>query len=158
VSAASVRVEALNDEQWPLWRDLRLEALADTPIGFGELLENAVLKSDEDWQEVLKRPGLKLLAWEAEQPVGMGGGFRRDDGTPVLYAVYVQPAARGGSVLAVLVERVAAWCAPEPLVLDVHVDNDRAHAAYLKLGFVDTGGRTPGGGIDGRGLVEMSRV
>ena len=113
MSGASVRVEALTDEQWPLWRDLRFEALADTPIGFGELLENAVLKADADWQAVPKRPGLKLLAWDGDCPVGMGGGFRREGGTPVLYAVYVQPASRGEGVLEALVDRVAAWCAPE---------------------------------------------
>ncbi len=152
-----MHVEELAAEQWILWRDLRLEALLDTPIGFGELHADALCKTDEDWQAVPTRPGLQLLAWDGDRPVGMAGGFRREDGTPVLYAVYVQPAARGGAVLALLVDHVARWCAPEPLVLDVHVDNVRAHAAYLKLGFVDTGGRTPGGGIDGRGLLEMVR-
>lgn len=152
-----MRVEELTDEQWQVWRDLRLEALLDTPIGFGELHADALCKTDEDWQAVPRRPGLQLLAWDGDRPVGMAGGFRREDGTPVLYAVYVQPAARGGAGLELLVDRVVAWCAPEPLVLDVHVDNHRAHAAYLKLGFVDTGGRTDGGGIDGRGLVEMIR-
>jgi RimJ/RimL family protein N-acetyltransferase len=40
----------------------------------------------------------------------------------------------------------------------VHEENARAHAAYTKLGFVDTGERTVGGGIDGRDLVEMFKL
>jgi RimJ/RimL family protein N-acetyltransferase len=150
-----VRVEDTPD--WQAWRDLRLEALADTPIGYGELLADALALTDADWQARMQRPGIRLMAYDGDRAVGMAGGFRREDGTPVLVAVYVTPTARGGEVVGALVERVQAWCDHEPLTLDVHVDNHRAHAAYLKLGFVDTGVRTPGGGIDGRDLLEMVR-
>ncbi len=147
----------LAPEQWRYWRDLRLEGLQDTPIGFGELLADALLKSDEDWRAVPHRPGLQLLAWDGDRPVGMAGGFHREDGTPVLYAVFVTPVWRGRGVLDALVDHVAAWCAPDALHLDVHEDNAHAHAAYLRLGFVETGVRTAGGGIDGRDLVGMVR-
>jgi len=39
----------------------------------------------------------------------------------------------------------------------VHVDNAPARAAYTRLGFVEDGSVTPGGGIDGRDLVGMAR-
>ena len=149
-----MHVEVCTD--WREWKPLRLEGLADTPIGFGELYADAVVLSDAEWEERWTRPGLRLIAYEGNHPVGMAGGFVGDDG-PVLFGVYVRPAARGGDVLAALVDRVIAWCAPTPLRLAVHVDNHRAHAAYLKLGFVETGVRTPGGGIDGRDLLEMVR-
>ncbi len=101
------------------------------------------------------RPGFRIIGYGESGPVGMAGGFVRDSGVPVLFGVYVRPAARGQGVLAALVEHVLAWAAPAPLVLDVHEDNLPAHRAYLKLGFVDTGGRTVAGGIDGRDLLEM---
>ncbi len=152
---ADVRVEAVTD--WRVWKPLRLEGLADTPIGFGELYADAVLLSDAEWDQRWARPGLRLLAYVGDEPVGMAGGFVGDAG-PTLFGVYVRPAARGQGVLDVLVDAVSAWCAPAPLRLDVHVDNAPARAAYLRLGFVETGGRTTGGGIDGRDLLEMLRT
>jgi RimJ/RimL family protein N-acetyltransferase len=134
---------------------LRLEGLADTPIGFGELLADAVTLTDEEWQHRFARPGFRVMAYDGRVPLGMAGGFRDPDGAPVLFGVFVRPEARGGAVLAALVEAVAAWAAPEPLLLDVHIDNVRAKRAYEKLGFALTGGTTPGGGIDGRDLLRM---
>jgi RimJ/RimL family protein N-acetyltransferase len=153
-----VRVDAVTADDWRAWRDLRLEAIQDTPIGFMESYEDAVRVSEEQWRERLSRSGLRLLAYDGDRPVGMAGGFRDDAGVPVLFAVYVTPSARGGEVLRALVDRVVAWAAPAPLVLDVHVDNHRARRAYEKLGFAPTGRTTPGGGIDGRGLEQMSRL
>lgn len=152
-----IGVEVQRPEDWRAWRDLRLEALKDTPIGFGELHADALLRTDEQWQERMGWPGVRLLAYQDEVVVGMAGGFHDPEGIPALVGVYVRPAARGQGVLAVLVDLVAAWAAPNRLTLDVHEDNHRARAAYLKLGFVETGERTVGGGIDGRDLVHMLR-
>lgn len=153
-----MRVELLSAADWRAWRDLRLEGLQDTPIGFMETYADALLVADEEWQERLSRPGARFLAYDGDDPVGMAGGFRNEAGEPVLFGVYVRPSARGRGVLAGLVDAVAAWAAPDPLVLDVHEDNGRAHAAYLKLGFVETGGREEGGGIDGGALIRMRRA
>jgi RimJ/RimL family protein N-acetyltransferase len=155
-----LRVRRLGPEDWAAWRDLRLEALADTPIGFAELYADAVLRSDEEWEQRINHPpspGVRFLAYDGERAVGMAGGFHDDDGDPILFAVYVTPDARGGGVVEALVDAVAAWAAPAPLVLDVHVDNARARRAYLRLGFVETGEVDPTGGIDGRPLLRMRR-
>jgi GNAT superfamily N-acetyltransferase len=153
-----VRVEVSTDADWRVWRDLRLEALADTPIGFAELHADAVLRSDEEWEDRINHPpspGMRVIAYDDDRPVGMAGGFVNDEGVPILFGVYVQPASRGGAVLAALVEVVAGWAAPEPLTLSVHVDNVRARRAYEKLGFALTGKTTLGGGIDGGDLLRM---
>ncbi|MFN2538449.1 MAG: N-acetyltransferase family protein [Mycobacteriales bacterium] len=150
-----MRVEEVRD--WRVWKPLRLEALADTPIGFGELHADAAAQADEEWEAHWARPGLRLIAYDGAEPVGMAGGFRREDGAAVLFGVYVRPAARGQGVLEALVDRVQAWAAPDPLQLDVHVDNRRALSAYQRLGFVEDGTVTVGGGIDGRDLVGMVR-
>jgi GNAT superfamily N-acetyltransferase len=155
-----VRAEIVTPEGWRAWRDLRLEALADTPIGYGELYADAVLLTDAEWEQRVNnppRPGMRVMAYDGDEAVGMAGGFVNEDGLPILFGVYVRPAARGGEVLRLLVDEVAAWAAPEPLRLDVHVDNHRAYRAYLKLGFALTGETTPGGGIDGRDLLRMRR-
>ena len=140
---------------WRQWRALRLEALADTPIGFGDTLAAALARPDEEWAAHWTRPGLRLIAYDGDDPVGMAGGFLADDGTRVLFGVYVRPAARGKGVLDALVERVRAWAAPSPLHLHVHVDNAPARAKYERTGWTYDGRVTPGGGIDGGDLLGM---
>jgi RimJ/RimL family protein N-acetyltransferase len=157
VRGDALRVDVLTPEGWRSWRDLRLEALQDTPIGYGELYADAVLLTDEEWQGRGSRPGVKVIAYDGDDPVGMAGGFVGEDGSPVLFGVYVRPAARGGGVLSALVDAVAAWAAPAELVLEVHVDNHRARRAYEKLGFALTGARRVGAGIDGGDLLRMAR-
>ncbi len=154
-----MRVEVVTPDDWRAWRDLRLEGLIDTPLGFGRLYADEVLFTEAQWREGMERPGRKIMAYDGDRPVGMAGGFiRPEDARPTLYAVYVTPSARGAGVLSALVDDLSAWCAPEPLRLDVHIDNRRAYAAYLKLSFAPTGVRTEGGGIDGRDLLEMIRA
>ena len=142
---------------WREWKPMRLEALADTPIGFGELHADAVALTDEEWEVRWARPGLRVMAFDGDEPLGMAGGFLRDDGQRVLVGVYVRPAARGQGVLGALVDVVQAWAAPADLHLDVHVDNTRARRAYEKLGFVPDGLDQPGHGIDGGDLLGMTR-
>ena len=152
-----MRVEQLRPDDWRAWRDLRLEALKDTPIGYGERLADVVGLTDEEWERRVNhppRPGVRFLAYDGDDVVGMAGGFVDEQEQPVLFAVYVRPEHRGGEVVAALVAAVQAWAA-EPLTLHVHEDNHRARRAYEKLGFVLTGEVDPGGGIDGRDLHRM---
>ena len=152
-----MRVEAVGPADWEAWRELRLEGLQDTPIGFMETYSDALRVTPQEWQERLGRPGLRLLAYDGERAVGMAGGFRDESDEPILFAVYVTPDARRGAVLTALVDRVAEWAAPDSLVLEVHEDNERARRAYLKLGFVEDGRRRDGGAPDGGNLLRMVR-
>jgi RimJ/RimL family protein N-acetyltransferase len=154
-----VRVEVVRPEGWRAWKDLRLEALADTPIGYGELLADVEALSDEEWEAKVNnppRPGIRFIAYDGDQALGMAGGFLDEQQRPVLFGVYVRPEHRGGEVLAGLVAAVQAWAAG-PLHLHVHEDNHRARRAYEKLGFVLTGEVGRGEGIDGRDLHWMRR-
>ncbi len=145
----------MGPDHWRVWRDLRLEGLQDTPIGFGRRYEEEVLFTDEQWRSGGTRPGVRVLAHDRDEPVGICGAFRDEAGTPVVFGVFVRPSARGNGVLGAMLEVLEAWAAPDRLELDVHEDNARARRAYAKLGFVETGGRTAGGGIDGRDLIRM---
>ena len=147
---AGIEVRRVRPGDWPLSRALRLEALADTPIGFLETLEQAQSADDQTWQQRAARgaeggDAFQVLAWDGDRPVGTCVSFVRD-GRTWLVAVYLSPDARGQGLLAELVDRCAGWArgggAPE-LVLEVHESNVRARAAYAKLGFVETGSATP---------------
>lgn len=135
---------------WPALKELRLEALADTPIAYLETLSDARTAGDEVWQARAARgaaggDSFQVLAWDGERPAATAVSFLRD-GAAWLAAVYVTPARRGTGLLPQLVERCAGWAREQGaavLRLEVHEDNPRAIRAYDKLGFVDTGERTP---------------
>lgn len=137
-------------DDWPRLKALRLEALADTPIGFLETSAQAEQLDDAAWQTRAARgaeggDSLQVLALSGEDAVGTCVSFVRD-GHAWLAAVYVTPAARGTGLLGELVRRCADWARAQgqsELVLEVHEDNARARAAYEKLGFVATGVTLP---------------
>jgi RimJ/RimL family protein N-acetyltransferase len=146
----TVEVRRVRPAEWPALRALRLEALADTPIGFLETLAAAEQLPDEAWQARAERGAVggdsfQVLAWDGQRAVGTTVCFLRD-GVAWLAAVYLSPAARGAGLLGRLVEQCADWARAQgmsTLQLEVHEDNARAWAAYAKLGFADTGQRQP---------------
>jgi len=152
-SGALLSVQRVRPEDWPAWRAIRLEALADTPIGFLERLADAERKTDEQWRDrtTLAASGDEhglWLAFDGDRPVGVAGGRRYDAGEVALvYGVYVTPAARGTGVLDQLLAEVREWAlrldGVTELRLEVHEDNARARAAYERRGFVPTGSMQP---------------
>ncbi len=162
-----VDVRRVRPEDWPAWKQIRLEALEDTPIGFLELLADAQRKDDAQWQERTAAAaegdahGL-WLAWDGDRPVGCTGAVRYEPGDDALvYSVYVSPAARGTGPLDLLLDAVREWArglaGVTRLRLEVHEDNARARAAYAKRGFVETGGTAPYAPDPTRQELEMVR-
>ena len=143
-------VRRVTADDWRELRALRLEALADTPIGFLETLAAAQALPDEDWQARATRgaaggDSFQVLAWDGDRAVGTCVSFLRD-GAAWLAAVYVAPRARGAGLLAALVAPCTDWARDQGAAvqrLEVHEDNARARTAYERLGFADTGLRAP---------------
>jgi len=134
-------------------RALRLEMLADSPLAYLETLADAAARSHAEYRAWIVRmaTGHQRAQFIAERDgrlVGNAGGMAwpQDDNTTVIFAVYVTPSARGGQVLAALVDGVAAWsrtAGRQRLLLEVVTGNDRALRAYRGLGFLDNGERVP---------------
>ena len=145
-----VEVRRAGVEDWSRLKALRLEALADTPIGFLETLEQAQQHDDRLWRERAARgaeggESFQVLALDGDRPVATCVSFVRD-GTAWLGAVYVSAAARGDGLLARMVQPCADWARGQgrsALLLEVHEDNLRARRAYEKLGFAPTGATRP---------------
>jgi ribosomal protein S18 acetylase RimI-like enzyme len=160
---AQMTVRRVRPEDAARVRAVRLEMLADAPLAYLERIDEAAQRPHADYRArialVSADPDTAQFIAEADgRIVGHAGGWAppRLTGVTVLYAVYVTPAWRGSGVVGGLVEAVAAWsrAARRPrLELEVVVGNDRAVRAYERLGFVDTGRRTPHPTIPG--LVEM---
>ena len=159
-----VSVRRVRAEDWRAVRALRLEALHDpaAPLAFLESYDDAVARPDSFWQE---RVANAAAGRAAAQFVGITDdgrwvasvvGLREEPGThdwggrPItrlqvqVVGVYVAPDQRGAGLLGRLVDAVRAWAAEhgvDRLRLHVHEHNDRAQAAYRKLGFTFTGAR-----------------
>jgi ribosomal protein S18 acetylase RimI-like enzyme len=155
-----VAIRRLSADDWEIWRELRLAALAEAPGAFGSRLADWVDASEERWRARLKIPGShNVLAVLEGRPVGMASGVPTDDpGLVELISMWVSPAARGRSVGQALVREVERWAHEGRaglLCLDVVEGNAAAVALYERSGFRYTGEVTD---EDGRRELRMSKV
>jgi ribosomal protein S18 acetylase RimI-like enzyme len=165
------QVRRTTADEWRRLREIRLEALKDTPIGFGERYDTAIARPDSYWRERAERdasshstakfvavneadgalvgtigvfPASRQRTGESSRPDG-----RVDEHEYVLYAVYVSPAHRGAflGVATLLFDHAVAWArdtaGAQSITLSVHERNHRAHAFYRRYGFVETGVTMP---------------
>ncbi|GHD80481.1 ribosomal protein S18 acetylase RimI-like enzyme [Salinibacterium amurskyense] len=135
-------------DDWREVRTLRLEMLANTPIGFAERLDSARTATEADWRSRAVRGqnprGISVAAITTDgRWVGTMGGYVPDATTgPLLVGVYVTPDFRGRKtgVTDSLLTTIEEWAATygSTLTLGVHEDNARARAAYERRGYALT--------------------
>ncbi len=114
--------------EWPIYKDLRLRALADSPDAFGSTLAAEQGRTDAEWARRLaaaaKSGGdLPLVAVLNGEPIGLAWG-RIEKTSPdvaALYQMWVAPEGRRLGAGRILLEAVIAWA------------KDRS-ASYLDLG------------------------
>lgn len=139
-------------DDWERLRDIRLRALLDAPEAFGSTHEREALQTEDDWRafaggwEGAARQAVFVAAGDDGGWVGIVVGVVREADISLanLYAMWVDPAARGLGAGRLLVESIAAWAAgtgAERLELCVTEANERAVALYRSAGFEPTGGR-----------------
>ena len=147
-------------DDWERLRDLRLRALRDAPEAFGSTHEDEVARTEDDWRafadgwEGMARQAVFVAADDGRW-VGLvvGAVHEADTSLANLYAMWVDPAARGLGAGRLLVEGVIGWAAgtgAEHLELCVTEANEPAVTLYRSAGFEPTGGRDelrPGSGI-----------
>jgi RimJ/RimL family protein N-acetyltransferase len=127
-------------------RALRLRALQGAPHAYGSSYEREVAFTDEVWRDRLLPGGNPHFGAFDDDGVLVGLAVGELDGDDPLGAyvlgVWIEPSARGGTLLARLVDEVARWAAESGrTVLRLHVTdgNERAERSYHRLGFVRTG-------------------
>jgi GNAT superfamily N-acetyltransferase len=138
-------IRRVRAEEWRELRELRLEALRDSPDAFWTLYEEAVERSDADWREWTTFAC--HVAVEDGRIVGMVAGFPDDEDarTADLIAMFVTPTARGRGIGAALVDAQLAWARAEGFArvrLMVNVEQGSAFRLYERCGFRDTGERS----------------
>ncbi|MFJ9849197.1 GNAT family N-acetyltransferase [Streptomyces sp. NPDC101150] len=134
-----VRLRVLTIDDWPLWQDVRLAALAEAPHSFKSRLEDWHCGGEERWRARLAMPGAhNIVAFLRGQAVGMAGGLPVDRDACELRSVWVSPEARGCGVGDLLVTVIEAWArrsGATTLRLAVIPGNGPAMTLYQRHGF-----------------------
>jgi GNAT superfamily N-acetyltransferase len=134
-------VRRVAPDQWLVYREVRLAALADSPSAFSTTLAEATEVTEEGWRRRLT-DGACFIASADGPPVGLAAGFAEDDAAAELISMWVAPPWRGRGVADQLVAAVAAWAGDAGFVqlrLWVADGNDRAERLYARNGFARTG-------------------
>ena len=138
----AVTVARATPDDWQVWRDLRLRALATDPDAFGSALEREHDREPAAWREMLVNPC--LLARLDEVPVGLAGLTDRGSGTVDVVAMWVAPEARGHGVGARLLDVLVEMAAALGMQVQLWVaDGNAARRLYERAGFVPTAERAP---------------
>ncbi|NJP99880.1 GNAT family N-acetyltransferase [Streptomyces zingiberis] len=132
------------EDDWPLWRDARLAALAEAPHAFKSRLADWHSGDEERWRARLTAPGTynlvallgdgRIAGVASGVPAGPGGVY-------ALRSVWVSPEARGKGVADRLLTAVGTWArqaGATALRLTVMPDNEPAIALYRRHGFART--------------------
>ena len=95
-------IRPLSADEWRVYKDLRLRALADSPDAFGRTLAEETGRTDAEWARQLASNddspvNLPLVAEVRGDPIGLAWG-RIDTSDPevaALYQMWVAPNRRG---------------------------------------------------------------
>jgi ribosomal protein S18 acetylase RimI-like enzyme len=144
---SDITVRTLDENDWELFRTVRLTALQESPEAFvGTYAEEE--KLDEDFWKLRLRRSERLLAEAGGKAVGTAsvGQVEDDENAAQLFGLWVDPAARGTGVATALVRAgagVAARQGRSQLLYWVGTENGRAVAFASGFGFRPTAQRRP---------------
>jgi ribosomal protein S18 acetylase RimI-like enzyme len=146
-------VRAFQPDEWPLYRELRLEALRDAPDAFGSTLARERAFPEQEWKARLAAAAksgrdLPLVAEVSGRAVGLVWVRidEKDASTATLFQLWVHPAFRRAGVGRALLEAATAWArgaGATTMSLCVATGAQSAIQFYRRLGFVESGEPSP---------------
>lgn len=143
---SEIGVRLLDEENWSVYRDVRLRALEESPEAFVASAEEERDFQEDLWRERMRR-SRRLLAEEGGDAVGVAsvGRLRTDDEqVGELFGLWVAPERRGSGVARRLLEAAAQQARSDELthlIYWVGTDNGRAVAFASSFGFQPTDSR-----------------
>jgi len=142
-------------------RELRLQALSDSPNAFGSTYERELARTLEEWQRWLSPAATFILEADGE-PRGLVAGIRDEEDASIVHlkSMWVHPDVRGTGAAHALIATVKNWAAESGAAevrLFVFENNSRARRCYERAGFRATG-RDAILERDGEREIEMSCV
>ncbi|MDH0664896.1 GNAT family N-acetyltransferase [Pseudomonas sp. GD03858] len=140
-----IQPHPIKAQDWPLYRDLRLQALLDTPDAFGSTHAAEATRSDQAWQTrveaALASANDQLwLAREGRTPCGLIWCRLSavEPGVAELYQMWVSPQARGRGAGRALLRAALAWAGERQareVSLGVTLADSPAMGLYRSVGF-----------------------
>ena len=139
----TLRIRRIRPDDGPILRDLRLRSIADAPDAFGQPLEEARQRPEQEWHRNARQSSRGdnrtwLLAEVDDQPVGLVQGRKRRPRTLLLFSMWVDPEVRRLGVGRVLIEHLEEWARGwdgAETILWVFGANAAAIEFYRDLGF-----------------------
>jgi ribosomal protein S18 acetylase RimI-like enzyme len=145
--STGIHVDVLGGDDWPVWREIRLRALQDSPSAFASTYDRELAFAEDDWRGRLAQDDAVsvLVRDRAGRPVGMGGGYPDLPGFLHVVAMWVDPAVRGQGLGRAVLGGIEAWADERGLRLhlDVNTTNTGARRCYEHYGFTATGETRP---------------
>ncbi len=148
---SEIKIIKLPPEQWPRYREIRLESLREEPQAFGSSYEDMEQRPDAFWQGRLSdaiqgEKSWLLFAQEGERLVGMIGAFCDEtQETATIVSVYVCKAGRGKGIGKALMDGILCEIMMKgslrKAVLGVNLEQTAAVELYRRFGFNVTGDR-----------------
>ena len=145
---SEIKVRALGEDDWQVYRNIRLAALQESPEAFVATRAQEEGLDEQVWRERVRR-SRRLVAESGGSPLGvvsLGQAKEPDAGTGELFGLWVAPRARGTGVAWKLVEAGADQARKDGrshLSYWVGTDNGRAVAFASSFGFRPGGTRRP---------------
>jgi GNAT superfamily N-acetyltransferase len=149
----SVVLTTLKSNDWLLYRQLRLTALAESPNAFGSTLELEQSRTPAEWSGRLSAAetsngDLPLVALVEGAASGLAWA-KRDSQSPLvvnLFQMWVAPERRGAGVGAALLRESITWAkglGAEAMHLGVAHGESPALRLYIRAGFLPFGSSEP---------------
>ncbi|MGZ8533729.1 MAG: GNAT family N-acetyltransferase, partial [Candidatus Binatia bacterium] len=147
-----IQLEQIGPTNTPVFKNIRLRALQDSPTAFSSTYAEELKLTDADWFNRASLWGgvnsVAYLALDVGNAVGIAAGVRdrNDLQRADLMSMWVAPAQRRLGIGRMLVDAVAAWARAQDMLylcLMVTSNNDHAMRFYQSLGFALTGRNEP---------------
>lgn len=144
-----ITVRLLDDDEWQVYREVRLAALKDAPDAFVATFAEESARDEDYWRERMVRAHRIIAERGAgREPVGVVSlGLHDDDPeTGEVFGLWTVPTSRGERVARGLVSKAAEKAAEDGLrLLYCWAGSDNASAVGLasSFGFRPTGNRRP---------------
>ena len=145
ILAPVISINVLGVDDWRVWRELRLAALADAPGAFRSTYAYWSGEGDTEanWRDRLAGRPLNLVLVLNADNAGMVSAAGPDDGGTVgLHSMWVAPFARGTGVADAAIGAVVEWSGRQnarAVELCVMATNEAAMRLYRRHGFVVQG-------------------
>ncbi len=157
---SELSVRTLGDDDWPVYRQLRLTALQQDPESFVSTYQDEQGYDEQFWRQRMAR-STRFVARDdlMDQPVGIVSvGASEDSDRGDLFGLWVDPAHRGSGVARLLVQAAARQARADGrrgLSLWVSTENGSAVAFFSSAGFRPTESRRPQAGPLGGSEIAM---